>query len=225
MNFNEHSELIGRHAYFSPSQSSWLRYDDNKLVTSYLNRNRKTLGTEIHEFAQSQIELLQKVTGTRQVVHDIATYIYIKYKERGIIEHGKNLILSLNELPSEIFDTLKIFINDAIGYRMNSEVVLKYSNRFFGTTDAIAFKNNFLRIHDLKTGDGEAHIEQLLIYVALFCLEYKIKPSEIQIELRLYQYGDFTFCNPSIDDIVPIMDKIVSSDKILMSRIDDEEEN
>lgn len=85
--------------------------------------------------------------------------------------------------------TIYSYVNDAIGYQMNTEVVLFYSERFFGTADAISFKNGLLRIHDLKTGRIPAHMDQLLIYAALFCLEYKVKPGEIKYELRIYQKG------------------------------------
>lgn len=223
MNFNTHSELQGKHAQFSPSQSAWLRYDDEKIVTSYTNRFRKVLGTEIHEYAQSQIELLQKVSSTRLIQHEVATYIYSKYKAQDELEYGKMLIFALKGLPDEIFDTVKLFINDAIGYKMDSEIVLCFSQRFFGTTDAISFRNNLLRIHDLKTGDGEAHIDQLLVYTALFCLEYQIKPSSIHIELRIYQYGKAICYEPGVDEIIPIMDKIVTSEKMLTPIIEDEE--
>ena len=111
--------------------------------------------------------------------------------------------------------TLYAYVNDAIGYKMNTEVVLFYSLRFFGTADAISFRHNCLRIHDLKTGKTPAHIEQLLVYAALFCLEYKVKPSDIDIELRLYQNDDILIAEPTAEDIVPIMDKIVHLDKIL----------
>jgi hypothetical protein len=83
--------------------------------------------------------------------------------------------------------TLNMYVNDAIGYRMKPEQVLYYSDNCFGTADAISFKDGLLRIHDLKTGTTPAHIEQLMIYASLFCLEYKCKPSDIDIELRLYQ--------------------------------------
>ena len=68
---------------------------------------------------------------------------------------------------------------------------------------------------DLKTGEIPAHMEQLLIYAALFCLEYKIKPGEIQFELRIYQTDDILICNPTAEDILPIMDKIISFDKVI----------
>ena len=112
--------------------------------------------------------------------------------------------------------TLYAYVNDAIGYKMNTEVVLYYSPRFFGTADAISFRHNFLRIHDLKTGKSPVHPEQLLVYAALFCLEYKIKPSTLDgIELRIYQNDDTLIVEHTVDDIVHIMDTIVHLDKML----------
>lgn len=111
--------------------------------------------------------------------------------------------------------TLNMYVNDAIGYRMTPEQPLFYSANCFGTADAICFRNNQLRIHDLKTGVTPAHIEQLEIYAALFCLEYKIKPGEIDIELRLYQNDEVLVHNPTAEDIVPIVDKIITFDKII----------
>lgn len=111
--------------------------------------------------------------------------------------------------------TLYAYVNDAIGFRMSTEVVLYYSDRFFGTADAICFRNNKLRIHDLKTGVGPVHMEQLEVYAALFCLEYKIRPGDIEFELCIYQNDEVVVFNPTAEDILPIMDKIVHLDKIL----------
>ena len=112
--------------------------------------------------------------------------------------------------------TLNAYVNDAIGYKMTPEQILFYSDNCFGTADAIAFRNDLLRIHDLKTGIVvPAHMEQLLVYAALFCLEYKVKPADIDIETRLYQSDDILVANPTAEDIVPIMDKIVTFDKII----------
>ena len=101
---------------------------------------------------------------------------------------------------------------------MSTEVVLYYSDYFFGTADAISFRKNMLRIHDLKTGRVgkiEDHIEQLEVYAALFCLEYRIKPGEIDMELRVYKNDEVLVHKPTAEDILPIMDKIVSLNKIL----------
>lgn len=118
--------------------------------------------------------------------------------------------------------TLNMYVNDAIGYKMTPEQVLYFSDNCFGTADAIAFRNGLLRIHDLKTGSVPAHLEQLEIYAALFCLEYNKKPSEIEIELRLYQGDDILIGNPTVEVIAPIMDKIITFDKII-NRIKEQE--
>ena len=113
--------------------------------------------------------------------------------------------------------TLNMYVNDAIGFKMTPEQPLFYSENCFGTADTIAFRDSLLRIHDLKTGVIPAHMEQLMIYAALFCLEYKIKPAEIEIEieLRLYQNNEILYHNPTVEEIVPIIDKIVTFDKII----------
>lgn len=113
--------------------------------------------------------------------------------------------------------TLNMYVNDAIGYKMTPEQVLYYSPNCFGTADTISFRNNFLRIHDLKTGETPAKMEQLMIYAALFCLEYDYKPQDIQMELRIYQSDEVLVHNPTIEDIFPIMDRIVTFDKIINS--------
>ena len=111
--------------------------------------------------------------------------------------------------------TLNMYVNDAIGFKMIPEQVLYFSENCFGTADTITFRNGLLRIHDLKTGVTPAHMEQLEIYAALFCLEYQKKPSDIEMELRLYQSNEILVHNPTAEDIVPIMDKIISFDKII----------
>lgn len=111
--------------------------------------------------------------------------------------------------------TIYAYVNDAIGFKMSTEVVLYYSDRFFGTADAISFRKNMLRIHDLKTGKNPVHMEQLEVYAALFCLEYKIRPGDIDMELRLYQNDEVIVHKPTAEDILPIMDKIVHLNKML----------
>lgn len=111
--------------------------------------------------------------------------------------------------------TLNMYVNDAIGFRMIPEQVLYFSDNCFGTADAIIFRDGLLRIHDLKTGVTPAHMEQLIVYAALFCLEYNMKPSDIEMELRIYQNDDVIGFVPSAEDIVPVMDKIITFDKII----------
>ena len=177
MNFNNHNNLAGLHAPFSPSQSSWLRYDDEKVVEVYRNKQAAQMGSRLHAWAKETIDLGIKQPRSKKTIY--------------------------------------AYVNDAIGFKMSTEVVLFYSERFFGTADAICFRNNYLRIHDLKTGKTPVHMEQLMIYAALFCLEYKIKPGDIEIELRIYQNDEIIYFNPTAEDIAPIMDTIIHLDKVL----------
>ena len=119
--------------------------------------------------------------------------------------------------------TLNMYVNDAIGFHMTPEQVLYYSDNCFGTPDAISFRNNFLRIHDLKTGVTPASMYQLLIYEALFCLEYRVDPRKIQNELRIYQLDDVQIMNPEPDVIIDICDRIKRADKVI-NEIRSEEE-
>ena len=155
---------------------------------------------------------------------------WLRYDDNKAIEFYNNkkaseLGTKLHEWAKETIDlgikqprskkTIYAYVNDAIGFKMDTEVVLFYSERFFGTADAICFRNNVLRIHDLKTGKGPVHIEQLMVYAALFCLEYRVKPGEIEMELRIYQNDEILYHKPTAEDILPIMDKIVHLDKML----------
>lgn len=111
--------------------------------------------------------------------------------------------------------TLNMYVNDAIGYRMVPEQMLFYSVNCFGTADAIQLTGNTLRIHDLKTGVKTANEIQLYIYAALFCLEYKYKPVELNYELRIYQNGEVRLYEPTHDEIAHIMDRIVTQDRLI----------
>ena len=184
MNFNEHGQLKGCHAFLSASKYHWGNYDEEKLAATYSNFLAVQKGTKLHDFAAQCIELGQKLPKSKK--------------------------------------TLNMYVNDAIGFRMTPEQVLYYSDNCFGTADAISFRDGLLRIHDLKTGVTPAHMEQLMIYAALFCLEYRMKPAEIGMELRLDQSDEILIHEPEVDEIVPIMDKIVSFDK-LIQRIKDQE--
>lgn len=113
--------------------------------------------------------------------------------------------------------TLNMYVNDAINYRMTPEQPLYYSQNCFGTADTISFRKNYLRIHDLKTGTNAASINQLMIYAALFCLEYEQDPYKIGMELRIYQNDDVLICEPNPNDINTIMERIVEFDKIIES--------
>lgn len=150
-------------------------------------------------------------------------YDFDKLEEVWRNDKAKEYGTQLHELASRLIyfgkklednkSTLSLFVNDAITYKMDSEVVLYYSPNCFGTADAISFRRNLLRIHDLKTGTTKASENQLKIYAALFCLEYKYKPKDIKFELRIYQNDTVRIYEPTPEDIYAIMKKIVAFNK------------
>lgn len=105
--------------------------------------------------------------------------------------------------------TLTAYVNDAIGYGMTPEVALKYSDVCFGHSDAAYFNHGILRIHDLKTGTGQVHMEQLEIYAALFLLEYEralgVNPLNTKVNLRIYQNDDIQEYTPDKDRVEEVV--------------------
>lgn len=145
-----------------------------------------------------------------------AAYAAYMARQKGTALHDLACrLIQLGQRLPKSQKTLNLYVNDAIGYKMTPEQPLYFSENCFGTADAIAFRGGTLRIHDLKTGVAPAHMEQLEIYAALFCLEYKTNPSDIETELRIYQNNEILIHNPAPDDIAGIMDKIISFDKVI----------
>lgn len=155
-------------------------------------------------------------------------YHWINYDEDKLAESYRNFMATqkgteLHALASEMIrlgiklprttQTLNMYVNDAIGFRMTPEQPLYFSDNAFGTCDAISFRKKKLRIHDLKTGVSPTSMHQLEVYSALFCLEYNIKPKDIETELRIYQSDTVKIHRPNPQDILKIMDKIISFDK------------
>jgi hypothetical protein len=152
-------------------------------------------------------------------------YHWIRYDEQKLAESFHTALLAQKGTELHEFASLSIkhgiklrgtqtmaqYVNDAIGFRMTPEQILYYSDNCFGTADAISFKRDLLRIHDLKTGVNKSSMDQLKIYAAMFCLEYDIPPGSIGIELRIYQNDKIEVCNPEIyEDLVPEIVQIMS---------------
>lgn len=198
--FNNHDRLKGRHALLAPSQPYWLNYTEEQLIQKYCSAYATAIGTSAHELAETLIReriKLKKTDKNMLLVHLLQSGI-----PRAAIDIDR------------LFYNFMEYVNDGIGYDLIPEQILYYSDECFGTADTISFKKNFLRIHDYKSGVMPAKMEQLLVYAALFCLEYRIKPGELAgCELRIYQNDEIIQCNPQADDILPVMDSIVKKSK------------
>jgi hypothetical protein len=135
---------------------------------------------------------------------------------RGTRHHNlAQILISEGVRLPDTSQTLNLYVNDCIGFKMSPEWLLHYSDNCFGTADACGFKNNKLRIFDLKTGVTEASMKQLEVYAALFCLEYNFRPFDILMDLRIYQNDEARLHDPDPDEIFHIMEKIKYLDKFI----------
>lgn len=201
MNWNQHRNLEGSHAFLSASKYGWLSKTNEEIVQSYTNSFAQSIGTLSHAFAADYIRFREKLkkSDSRTLKMDLM--------RKGIPEYAIDI--------RAFYPTVMRYVNDSIDYMMDPEVLLYYSDLCFGTADSIQVSNGVLRIHDLKTGTTVAKIEQLKIYAALFFLEYGQKPERLRTELRIYQSDDIIVHEPEVDEIREVMDAIVEKDRVL----------
>lgn len=201
MNWNQHRNLEGSHAFLSASKYNWLTKTNEEIVQSYTNSFAQSIGALSHAFAADYIRFREKLKkgDSRTLKMDLM--------RRGIPEYAIDI--------RAFFPTVMRYVNDSIDYMMDPEVLLYYSDLCFGTADSIQVSNGVLRIHDLKTGTTVAKIDQLKIYAALFYLEYGQKPERLRTELRIYQSDDIIVHEPEVDEIREVMDAIVEKDRVL----------
>lgn len=166
----------------------------------------------------------------KHAVLSASKYHWLNYTEERMYEYVSNLqaarigtekhelaarCIRLGVKLQNTAQTLNMYVNDCIGYRMVPEQILYYSDNAFGTADAISFSDRKLRIFDLKTGVTKASDVQLAVYAALFCLEYGVRPFDIEMDLRLYQSDQIEAFEPDPVEIVNIMDRIVELDGLI----------
>lgn len=142
-----------------------------------------------------------------------ARYISVTAAQRGTDLHNlAHEAIRLGVKLSRANLALSTYVNDAIGYKMQTEQPLYYSENCFGVADTISFRRGTLRVHDLKTGVSPTSEKQLEVYASLFCLEYSVDPYSIEHELRIYQRDDIRVFKPFPERIEEVMDKIVTMD-------------
>lgn len=117
--------------------------------------------------------------------------------------------------------TINLYVNDAIGAKMSPEQVLYFSDNCFGTADALSFRSNKLRVYDLKTGESPCSFDQLLVYSALFCLEYHFKPFEITYDLRIYQSDECLMYDIPQTEIADAVAHIMSRIEVFDAKINE----
>lgn len=125
--------------------------------------------------------------------------------------------IKLGHRMEDVPKTINMYVNDCIGWRMKPEVSLYWSDFCFGTADALGFYESqmLLRVSDLKNGKNPTTMDQLIIYCALFCLEYEIKPLDLHFECRIYQGNKIKLLEPDPHEVFMAMDRILTGTRLL----------
>jgi hypothetical protein len=130
-------------------------------------------------------------------------------------------LIELGQKLADTGQTLNMYVNDCIGYRMQPEVLLYFSDNCFGTADAISFELNprtqkmRLRVFDLKTGDSKTSEKQLWVYIAIFCCEYEVDINEIEVDARIYQHDMIYEFDIDPVDILDLIAKMKRFDEVV----------
>lgn len=214
--YNDHRKLEGKHAYIGCSQSSWENRNDEQLVQMYYSKFAADIGTAIHSFAQDCINQKMKLRKTDDHMIDYYLQVIWPMKTGTFIPKGAYD-------SKMLIETVSLFVNDAIGFRLDSEVILAYDEIYaFGTSDAFSCdeRTKTIRVSDLKTGVHPVKMTQLLLYAAQYCLEYRKNPKDYKFELRIYQNGEIIEYFPMGEEVEEHMKHIVYAVDILRNNVE-----
>jgi len=220
MQWHDHSKLRGKHSLFSPSQPGYVKLSGEEFKARLVTKEKAGLGTEIHDWCFVRISRRHKVNSVKELSKSIDEFIFDRYFNRdyGFLSlEGRRLLSALSYVETKTFNTIKSYVNDAISFRLDPEIALVFSDRFFGHADAVGVADKTIRVHDLKTGSSPAHIDQLLLYDAFLCHEYGLNPNAYTHELRIYQNDDILIGNPDGSDVQAVIDQHLIFDKIQYS--------
>lgn len=69
MLFNKHLNLVGQHAFLSPSKYHWINYEEDKLDATYIASLAAKRGSELHAFAHEAIRLGVKLPSSKKTLN------------------------------------------------------------------------------------------------------------------------------------------------------------
>ena len=91
MNWKDYSHLEGTHAFLSPSKHYWLNYTAEKLVLTYENYKKVSLGTKYHKLAEELITLAVRLPNTAATFNSFVNdAIGFKMKAEVVLFHSYN---------------------------------------------------------------------------------------------------------------------------------------
>ena len=184
MRFHSYPHLEGTHAPYSPSQSAWLRYDEEKLVRVHLKKKAAMRGTMLHEWAKTTIEL-----GIKQP------------------DDGKTLSMYVNDaIGFKMKPEIMLYYSPRFYGTADTICFRKINGRY-------ELRIHYLKTGEHPVTIEQLRVYAALFFLE-YGKEFKITPGDVDMELRIYQNNQILYDNPTAEDIVPIIDIITSHNKI-----------
>ena len=166
MDYNNHWELVGKHAYLSPSGGAWVNYDAEKMANYYQNQLKKEEGTFLHDLASRLIKIRKRLPSQKnsfnQFVNDA---IGLRMKSEIALFYSMNifgtadaLVYKDKEKHLQIHD-LKTGVKEAPFRQLDiysALFCLEYNKNPFDLTfeeriyQGVGYKDNFPDPEDIK---------------------------------------------------------------------------
>ena len=166
MEYNNHWELAGKHAYLSPSNGAWVNYDAEKMANYYQNQLKKEEGTFLHDLASRLIKIRKRLPSQKnsfnQFVNDA---IGLRMKSEIALFYSMNifgtadaLVYKDKEKHLQIHD-LKTGFKEAPFIQLDiysALFCLEYNKNPFDLTfeeriyQGVGYKDNFPEPEDIK---------------------------------------------------------------------------
>lgn len=91
MIWKQYSHLENTHAFLSPSKHYWLNYSPEKLISSYHNHKKISLGTQYHKLAAQLITFAVRLPNTSATFNSFVNdAIGFKMKAEVVLFHSYN---------------------------------------------------------------------------------------------------------------------------------------
>ena len=158
MNFHNHSNLVGSHAFLAPSSPYWLNYSEDKLRERWRTAKAAERGTILHDWAAQTIKLGQKLPRSQRTinmyVNDSLGYrmtpeVPLYFTENcfgtaDAISFAKN-VLRINDLKTGVspvhMEQLEVYAAlFCLEYHMNPHDISKTELRIYKQDEIILFE-------------------------------------------------------------------------------------
>ncbi len=174
MIWKQYSHLENTHAFLSPSKHYWLSYSPEKLVSSYHNHKKISLGTQYHKLAAKLITLAVRLPNTSATLNSFVNdaigfkmkaevVLFYSYNCYGTVDaiSFSNDVLRIHDLktgrtPGAINQLLIYAGLFVLNYGIDSREIQETHLRIYQNEEVLEFSPSVSDIADVVSGIEEA---------------------------------------------------------------------